>query len=557
MIPADGGTPNGGGTTDLHVARAGHPTAPGPRGRATVDGLTIPLVVAHRGGANLFPENTLAAYEGAAALGCQAIEAGDLQLTADGGLVAMHDATVDRTTTGSGNVGDFTVPGIRTLTVDASVWFGGRWVDQPVPTFAQILDRLGGEVVLVPESKSMGPATTLAIIDAVAARGLQDSVIIQSFRLPEVALVSAAGIAPLYLMDSGTEATPSAIVEAGARFVGLHKDAVDFTRLVGALQAVGLRVLAWTVDTQVEYDRVAAAGCDGIITNEPLYAARDYAYRSHRAPWRSDGTYSHGMLVYPGVGPLVAHAALRGGRGPFIGVPGAWRWALIGTPSLAGPVCPVADAAGSYTVTVQLVFDRPPAADRTRWGGIYVGVTTDECPDDVDTSTGYLVALRWTGDLAVFGQPAAGTGMACLGSTPTSAIVTPVLSAALPAGAAVTSLPVHALPADVRPGHQFLLPTGQVATLAAVTAAGGRALPIERLVPSAPLAAGTALAQTVTIAVAKTPAGLTVSRTDDGVTAGYADSTWSGGYLFLRNDGDDVAAISCASLTISAPRRQS
>jgi hypothetical protein len=217
----------------------------------------------------------------------------------------------------------------------------------------------------------------------------------------------------------------------------------------------------------------------------------------------------------------------------------------------------VADAAGSYTVTVQLVFDRPPAADRTRWGGIYVGVTTDECPDDVDTSTGYLVALRWTGDLAVFGQPAAGTGMACLGSTPTSAIVTPVLSAALPAGAAVTSLPVHALPADVRPGHQFLLPTGQVATLAAVTAAGGRALPIERLVPSAPLAAGTALAQTVTIAVAKTPAGLTVSRTDDGVTAGYADSTWSGGYLFLRNDGDDVAAISCASLTISAPRRQS
>jgi hypothetical protein len=60
--------PDGGGTTDLPVTRAGHPTAPGRRGTATLDRLTFPLVIAHRGGANLFPENTLAAYEGAAAL---------------------------------------------------------------------------------------------------------------------------------------------------------------------------------------------------------------------------------------------------------------------------------------------------------------------------------------------------------------------------------------------------------------------------------------------------------------------------------------------------------
>src|SRR3954470_12620239 len=98
----------------------------------------------------------MAAYEGAVALGCQAVEAGDLQLTADGALVAMHDATVDRTTNGYGNVGDFTLAGIRMLSVDSSAWFGGRWPDQPVPTFAEVLDRLGGSVVLVPESKGTG-----------------------------------------------------------------------------------------------------------------------------------------------------------------------------------------------------------------------------------------------------------------------------------------------------------------------------------------------------------------------------------------------------------------
>ena len=109
------------------------------------------------------------------------------------------------------------------------------------------------------------------------------------------------------------------------------------------------------------------------------------------------------MLVYPGVGPFLAYPTMKGGRGPFVGTPGAWRWALSVTPYLAGPVCPV--AADAYRITVQLVYDVPPTADLTRWAGIYFGVATDDCPDDVDTSTGYLVALRWNGTLEVFGQP--------------------------------------------------------------------------------------------------------------------------------------------------------
>jgi glycerophosphoryl diester phosphodiesterase len=520
-------------------------------GSARVADLTFPLVVAHRGGANLFPENTMAAYEGAAALGCQAIEAGDLQLTSDGALVAMHDTTVDRTTDGSGNVSAYTTPGIRALAVDASAWFGGRWADQPVPTFADILDRLGGHVVLVPETKSVGAATARAIIDAVSDRGLQDSVIIQSFRLPEIGLIAAAGINPMYLMGTANQATTSAVVAAGATFVGVNKDVSNLPDVVAGLKAAGLRVLAWTVDTQTDYDAVMAAGCDGIVSNEPLYAARDYRYRTSTAPWPIDGTYSHGMLVYPGVGPLVAYPTMRGGRGPFVGAPGAWRWALDVTPCLAGPVCPVADAAGTYTLTLRLAYDVPPAADLTRWAGAYFGVTTDDCPDDVDTSTGYLVALRWNGALEVFGQPSGGTGMVGFGVTTTSAIVTPVLSGALTAGVAVDSLPVTALSDAARPGHRFVLPTGQVATLAAAAVRGATSLSIDSLTPSADVAAGAALAQEVTITVAKTPAGFTVSRTDDGVSASYPDATWSGGYVFLRNSRDGVAAVSCSSLTIS------
>src|SRR5690606_31072565 len=60
-----------------------------------------PLAFAHRGGARLFPENTLAAFEGAFELGCTTIEL-DLRLTRDGKLVVLHDPTVDRTTNGRG-----------------------------------------------------------------------------------------------------------------------------------------------------------------------------------------------------------------------------------------------------------------------------------------------------------------------------------------------------------------------------------------------------------------------------------------------------------------------
>ena len=194
------------------VPRGGSPSAAGGSAVARTADLTFPLVIAHRGGANLFPENTMAAYEGALALGSRAIEAGDLQLTSDGVLVAMHDATVDRTTDGSGNVSALTIASMRDLRVDASAWFGGHWADQSIPTFSEILDRFGGSVVLVPESKSPERATTEAIIGAVCARELQSSVIVQSFQLAEIALIAAAGISALYLMGTGAQATPSDVV---------------------------------------------------------------------------------------------------------------------------------------------------------------------------------------------------------------------------------------------------------------------------------------------------------------------------------------------------------
>src|SRR4051794_25292114 len=73
-----------------------------------------PLFFVHRGGAKLAPENTLVAFENGVALGADALEL-DIQTTREGELVVIHDATVDRTTNGTGPVSAYTLDELRRL----------------------------------------------------------------------------------------------------------------------------------------------------------------------------------------------------------------------------------------------------------------------------------------------------------------------------------------------------------------------------------------------------------------------------------------------------------
>lgn len=91
-------------------------------------------VCAHRGAMHTHPENTLPAFAEALRLGAHMIEF-DVQLTRDGALVLMHDATVDRTTDGRGRVADLTLAEIRAL--DAGVRKDARFAGTRVPTFEE------------------------------------------------------------------------------------------------------------------------------------------------------------------------------------------------------------------------------------------------------------------------------------------------------------------------------------------------------------------------------------------------------------------------------------
>ena len=103
--------------------------------------MTPPLVIAHRGDSAHRPENTLASFAGALTTGAALVEL-DVQLTADGELVVIHDPLLERTTTGSGDVRRMTLAAVRAVSAGYPARFGDAWKGERVPTLAEALTLL-------------------------------------------------------------------------------------------------------------------------------------------------------------------------------------------------------------------------------------------------------------------------------------------------------------------------------------------------------------------------------------------------------------------------------
>jgi glycerophosphoryl diester phosphodiesterase len=104
-----------------------------------------PLVCAHRGRSGVAPENTLAAFEAAVDLGADFLEL-DVRRSADGEIVCIHDATVDRTTDGTGAVADLTLAELRAL--DAGSWKDARYAGERIPLLSAVLAQIAPRLVV-------------------------------------------------------------------------------------------------------------------------------------------------------------------------------------------------------------------------------------------------------------------------------------------------------------------------------------------------------------------------------------------------------------------------
>jgi glycerophosphoryl diester phosphodiesterase len=232
-----------------------------------------PLVVAHRGASGLAPENTLAAFRLAVELGSPAVEC-DVHLTADGAPIVIHDATLDRTTSGSGEVAGQPMDRLRAL--DAGSWFGPDFSGERLPTLDETLDVCAGRArVFVELKRGGGPALVEAALDAIA-RATTTEVAVISFgpeevrevarRRPDLPLGFLIGRGPA--LQAGPERSAEMVRELGAWFLSPEHGVVD-AAFVAAARAAGLPLSVWTVDEPDRMRVVAELGVDAITTNRP------------------------------------------------------------------------------------------------------------------------------------------------------------------------------------------------------------------------------------------------------------------------------------------------
>jgi glycerophosphoryl diester phosphodiesterase len=234
-------------------------------------------IIAHRGASGHAPEHTFAAYDRAVDMRADYLEQ-DLQQTADGELVVLHDDTLDRTTDGAGRVDARTLAEIREL--DAGAWFAPEFAGARVPTLDEVLTRYGhGQRYYIetkaPETADAMEERLVALLrrhDLVDGADRSWQVLIQSFsaaslRLvrelePRLPLIQLIGNRAPDLLDRLDE------VAEYAAGIGPARGLID-RATVEAAHARGLAVHPFTLNSPEQHADCIALGVDGAFSNFP------------------------------------------------------------------------------------------------------------------------------------------------------------------------------------------------------------------------------------------------------------------------------------------------
>ncbi|MDQ1610767.1 MAG: glycerophosphoryl diester phosphodiesterase [Pyrinomonadaceae bacterium] len=267
-------------TTDMH-ARDSHNAEPQP------DATRCPLVMAHRGGAGLWPENTAQAFAGSIALGVDVLEM-DLHATSDGALVVIHDATVERTTNGAGRVNSLTLAELKQLdagyrwTEDGGRTFPFRGKGVTIPTLGEVLEAFPRARLNI-DLKQAQPSLVKTFCRALRESRATERVTVASFasetitefrrECPEVS--TSASLDEVVALSTELQAGHgvTAADKAQVRLVQVPEKAFGrqlvTAELVAAAHRAGLQVHVWTINEEDAMRRVIALGVDGIMTDYP------------------------------------------------------------------------------------------------------------------------------------------------------------------------------------------------------------------------------------------------------------------------------------------------
>jgi glycerophosphoryl diester phosphodiesterase len=214
--------------------------------------------VGHRGAAGHAPENTVAAIEVGIACGVEFVEI-DLRRTADGSLVGLHDATVNRTTDGRGRISRLLLQEVQRLDAGS----GAR-----IPTLEEVLKTASGRTGLMLELKVGGIAQQT--VDTVRRTNFKGRLLYASFLHEELTHVRAADPAAslMVLFDRLPLPSVSRAMKYTPSHVGIRHSKATL-RLVESFHRAHLLVFVYTPNRPADIQRAISLGVDGVISNFP------------------------------------------------------------------------------------------------------------------------------------------------------------------------------------------------------------------------------------------------------------------------------------------------
>lgn len=242
--------------------------------------LSLPLIIAHRGGSVPSPEHCMAGYRLMAKYPTILLEA-DVVVLGDGTQGIMHDSTVERTTLGTGSNTQYDAALWRSLRMKtASANGSGTIYNVPTDTgpamFDEFLSEFGNKRVLVVEVKTSGAGDLMR--DTLLDHGITpDHVIVTAANDAALQPSRLAGYKTMYAVGSGVSA--ASVAALGHEWVALAASAVDEAR-VDEFHAQGIKVAIYTVESHYLADRYIGYGVDAIFSDDPIWIARQTATRS-------------------------------------------------------------------------------------------------------------------------------------------------------------------------------------------------------------------------------------------------------------------------------------
>jgi glycerophosphoryl diester phosphodiesterase len=250
-----------------------------------------PVNIAHRGGAEIAPENTLQGFRKGLRVGAGVLEL-DVHTTADGHVVVIHDATVDRTTVSAGAVREMTLAELKRLdagycfTRDEGRTFPCRGEGIRIPTLEEVYDEFA-EVPINIEIKGERPGIEEAVWRIIEEAGAGDRTLVVSESTPTIrrfrevsggrvaTASSSVELISFYLLSrlglSRAARTRYQALQGPETYHGLRIVTPGFIR---AAHGQGLRVDVWTIDSEADMRRLLGYGVDGIMSDRPDILAR-------------------------------------------------------------------------------------------------------------------------------------------------------------------------------------------------------------------------------------------------------------------------------------------